>query len=174
MHLVLRFLPKSIALILVVCLVSVLVSCSQDKKETLKVGDSAPDFSVRDLEGNVFTLSDFEGLPIVMRFFLTDCKFCRADTPMFNEYYTRYGDKHLRLIYVDSLGLDRNTLEAFKEEFKISFPVARDEGGTVAARYKVKALPQTVILDPQHKIIAAILGSSSEEEFQEILSPYLP
>ena len=44
---------------------------------------------------------------------------------------------------------------------------------SVSMSYKVKALPQTIILDPQHKIIAAILGGVSEQELNGLLSPYL-
>ncbi len=160
-------------LVLFVLLVNSLPSCSQDKKESLKIGDSAPGFTVSDLEGNEISLTDYKGYPVILRFFLTDCKFCRADTPVFNDYYARYGNKGLKIIYIDTLGIDVNVLSAFKKELDITFPVARDTGGTTSMSYKVKALPQTIVLDPQHKIIAAILGGVSEPELNGLLSPFL-
>lgn len=169
------FCRKSFGVVLVLMLVCLLVSCSPgEKKAVLKVGDPAPDFTVTDLDGKVFSLSSYLGSPVILRFFLTDCKFCRADTPVFNDYYTRFHAKGLRIIYIDTLGINNQELESFRRELKIVFPVAPDSEGKVAAAYSVKALPQTVVLDPQHKIIAAILGGVSEPELKHLLSPYLP
>jgi len=151
----------------------VLAGCNADSPANLKIGDSAPAFTVQSLEGNVISLADYQGLPVVVRFILTDCKYCRADTPVLNDYYARYGAKGLRVLYVDTLGIERATLEAFARELDIRFPVARDVSGRVAASYKVKVLPQTIILSPDHKIIAAILGGVSEPELNRVLSPYL-
>lgn len=152
----------------------ILVSCTNgDHEKKLNIGDNAPDFTMKGLDGAVVKLSDFAGSPVVVRFFLTDCKFCRADTPVFNDYYFRYKDKGLKFLYVDSLDMDQGVLAAFKKELAIPFPVVLDQGGLVSKRYNVKALPQTIILDPQHKIIAAILGGVSEEELSGILAPYI-
>ncbi len=159
--------------VLLVLLAGLLLSCSQEKKNALGMGDPAPDFTVTDLDGRKFTLSEYKGSPVIIRFFLTDCKFCRADTPVFNDYHARYGSRGLKVIYVDTLGLDTSVLKAFRKELDIAFPVARDTGGTISAEYKVKALPQTIVLDPQHRIIAAILGGVSEAELKGLLAPFL-
>jgi len=156
----------------ILCL-TILVSCSQPQQKSLKVGDPAPDFSLKDLQGRIFSLKKFTGKPVVLRFFLPDCKFCRADTPIFNSFYRRYNSKGLQVIYIETLGITDRELQQFQQRLHIPFPVARDTDGTVAGAYNVKALPQTVVLDPQHKIIAAILGGVSAPELQKLLSPYL-
>lgn len=160
-------------LLLPVLLACLLLSCSQEKKQLLAIGDPAPGFTVTDLDGKEFTLSDYKGSPVIIRFFLTDCKFCRADTPVFNDYHARYGSRGLKIIYIDTLGVDKGALDASRKELDIAFPVASDEGGVISTSYTVKALPQTIILDPQHKIIAAILGGVSEAELHGLLSPFL-
>ena len=149
------------------------VSCTSEKQASLEIGDSAPGFALLDLEGKSVNLADYGGSPVVIRFFLTDCKFCRADTPILNEYYIRYAEKGLRMLYIDSLGIERVRLNSFAEEFEIAFPVVQDTGGRIASDYKVRALPQTIVLDPEHRIIAAILGGVSEPELNKLLSPYL-
>jgi len=149
-----------------------LTSCSQEKGKKLEIGDSAPTFSLQDLDGEVFNLSDLKGSPVLLRFFLVDCKFCRADTPVFNDFYTRYHKKGLQVLYIDSLGIDQKVVKAFVKELGIVFPVAQDVGGTVSSSYNVRALPQTIVLDPEHMIIAAILGGVSEPELTQLLSPY--
>ena len=159
---------------LLVCLLlsMLFTACSQENVKKLEVGDSAPVFSLQDLDGNTFNLSDLKGSPVLLRFFLTDCKFCRADTPVFNDFYTRYHKKGLQVLYIDSLGIDQKVVKAFVKELGIVFPVAQDIGGTVSSSYSVRALPQTIVLDPEHTIIAAILGGVSEPELTQLLSPY--
>lgn len=147
--------------------------CSGENDRKLQVGDNAPVFSIKDLEGNRFDLSAMKGSPVLMRFFLTDCKYCRADTPVFNELYSKYRQLGLRVVYIDSLGVDPKVVKTFARELGILFPVAQDREGTVTQKYMVRALPQTVVLDPDHKIIAAILGGVSKEELEQLLSPFL-
>ena len=160
-------------LLLILLLCMLVSSCSKEKAEKLEVGDSAPSFSLKDLDGNPVNLADMKGAPVVLRFFLTDCKYCRADTPVFNDYYTKYSDQGLRVFYIDSLGIEPKVVRAFTRELGIVFPVAQDKEGKVSASYQVKVLPQTIVLDPEHKIIAAILGGVSEQQLSQLLSPFL-
>lgn len=161
---------KILLLVFIVCLT---LACSQQKNQSLAVGDKAPDFSVADLDGNVFTLSDNNGAPTILRFFLTDCKFCRADTPVFIDYYNRFHSKGLRILYIDTLNIDADELNSFKKALNIPFPVASESDGKIAAGYRVNALPVTIVLDPNLKILAAILGGVSKPELDSLLSPYL-
>lgn len=160
---------SAIASLLIIFL---LAACGQEKEAPVQIGDSAPPFTLLDLAGNTISLSDYSGSPVVLRFILTDCKYCRADTPAFNRLYSRYGQQGLGMLYIDSLDVDPSLLEGFARELAITFPLARDTGGEVAARYTVRALPQTIVLSPEHKIAAAILGGVSEQELDALLSPH--
>jgi peroxiredoxin len=159
--------------ILPALLVLFLSGCETEQQSALQIGDSAPGFTLQDLEGNDISLADYKGSPVILRFFLTDCKFCRADTPVFNEYFSRYGSQGLRILYIDSLDTSTKVIAAFRDELDIPFPILVDSGGKTARDYKVRALPQTIILNPQHAIIAAILGGVSEEELNRTLAPYI-
>lgn len=169
----LRVVSGRLAGLLLLLPLLLLAGCGSESKPPLNIGDPAPPFTVQDLQGQSISLADYQGLPVVVRFFLTDCKFCRADTPVLNQLFARYQDKGLRVLYVEPLGIDQPTLAAFAKELAIKFPVARDPGGKAAADYRVKALPQTIVLSPDHKIIAAILGGISEPELERLLTPYL-
>ena len=158
------------ALILLFFLIA---ACGREGQSPLRIGDSAPQFTLPDLDGKPVSLADYAGHPVVLRFILTDCKYCRADSPFFNRLHARYGTQGLGMLYIESLGVDTAVLESFVRELAVTFPVLRDSGGETAARYRVKALPQTVVLDPEHNIAGAILGGVSEQELQALLSPYL-
>jgi peroxiredoxin len=161
------------ACMLLLLLSSLLVSaCSSQPDKKLAVGDSAPLFALKSLDGKALNLADMKGSPVLLRFFLTDCKFCRADTPVFNEFYTKYNEQGLKVLYIDSLGVEQKTVKAFAKELGILFPVTQDRGGEVTRKYRVRALPQTIVLGPDHRIKAAILGGVSSEELDRLLAPY--
>lgn len=164
-----RLKARAVALILL-CLL--LTACGQEGRPGLRIGDSAPRFTLSDLDGKPVSLADYTGRPVVLRFILTDCSYCRADSPFFNRIYARYGTQGLGMLYIESMGIDPSVLEAFARELAVTFPVLRDSGGEVAAAYRVKALPQTVVLDPEHDIAAAILGGVSEQELEALLAPF--
>ena len=149
------------------------VSCEQRRVSRLKVGDQAPAFELADLEGNLVSLAAYQGSPVVLRFWSTDCKYCRADTPVFNDYFTKYKVKGLKVVYINTLDRGGEEVRAFVEDLDIVFPVVLDRDGRVAASYNVRVVPQTIIMDPQHRIVAGILGGVSEAELQELLQPYL-
>ncbi|MBI5556299.1 MAG: TlpA family protein disulfide reductase [Deltaproteobacteria bacterium] len=148
-------------------------ACGQDDRPgALHVGDQAPDFSVTDMKGGQVTLRQWAGFPVILRFWSTDCQYCRADTPVFNRYFNDYREKGLKVVYLNN-GASSAEVESFVQELDIPFPVVLDDGGKVAALYRVKAVPQTIVIDPRQRIIAAILGGVGQAELEELIGTYL-
>lgn len=155
-------------------ILSVLAGCS-DQNQTAKkiqIGDPAPEFSGTDLNGQPVSLAGYKGKPVVLRFWSTDCKFCRADTPIFNQYFDKYKDAGLRVVYVNRHS-DEATVQRFVDDLDIVFPVLIDKDGMISSWYNIKLEPQTIIISPDHKILAAILGGVSEAELRNLLGEYL-
>lgn len=59
-----------------------LPACGGADRNVLAVGEKAPDFSAVSMAGEQIQLSAWKGGPVVLRFWSTDCKYCRADTPI--------------------------------------------------------------------------------------------
>lgn len=155
-----------------VILILLFSGCSADRTPTkIKIGDAAPDFQVTDLEGNIFDLSAHRGSPVVLRFWSTDCKYCRADTPIFNYYFNKYKEKGLIVLYINR-GSDEKTVKDFVDDLEIEFPVVLDKDSSISKSYNIRLEPQTIIISPDHHILAAILGGVSEQEFEELLGGY--
>ena len=151
-----------------------LLGCGQGKKsKPLQLGDTAPDFAIKDLSGKVTVLSNLRGGPVILRFFETNCRFCRADTPAFTKFYTEHKDKGLQVLYIGGFYENVVKLREFAEEMAIVFPVAADKDAALADLYDIRAYPQTIFIDPEQKLLAAILGGVGEAELQEILDKYL-
>lgn len=149
------------------------LGCVQEEKsKPLQLGDTAPDFAVKDLDGKVTVLSSLHGSPVILRFFETNCRFCRADTPAFNKFYIEHKDQGLQVLYIGSFYENMENLQLFAKELGIVFPVAMDRNAELADLYDIRAYPQTVFIGPEQKILAAILGGVGEAELQEIMGKY--
>lgn len=160
-----------IVLQVVLCLLS---GCSGDSPERLKIGDKAPDFTIVDLDGNIISSDQWRGSPVILRFWDTECKYCRADSPIINSYFDSYRQRGLKVLYVATANETVERVSAFIEDLDIGFPVALDSDGSMAADYQVNLVPQTVFISPDQKIITAILGGVGVAELNELLGPYLP
>ncbi len=163
---------KNLLLILSLTLVFLLSGCQNEETgKPLHIGDQAPDFTLTDMNGVKLHLREWAGSPVILRFWNTDCKYCRADTPTFNDYFKRYSTQGLKVVYINS-GASHQDVTTFIKELEIPFFVAMDQNGSVAARYKVKAVPQTIFIDPDQKIISAILGGVGKAELDELVGKY--
>ena len=164
------------AIIIMVALTACLVllnSCSGDSKKAIRVGNTLASFSGTDLEGKTFSLASHKGSPVILRFFLINCPYCKADTPVFNKFFDEYGKRNLSIVYINNNGANSKEVQSFVEELHVRFPVIYDPDGNIARQYNVKVQPLTLILSPEHKLLAALLGGVSEAELIELLRPYL-
>jgi len=154
--------------IIILAALAAFSACSRGENK-LAVGDSGPEFLLEDLDGHAVRLSELRNRPVILRFFVTDCKFCRADTGVFNDYYRKHQAQGLEVVYITTT-VDRDKVQAFAKELQIPFAVAIDYDRKVSQAYNIKVEPQTVILGGDHRIKGAILGGVGEKELDEILS----
>lgn len=159
-------------ILLVLALAFCPAACGNNEPPRLQIGDPAPDFVAQDLAGNAVTMSSLRGHPVILRFWTTDCKFCRADTPIFNASFTQHKEQGLKIIYVNTKST-MDEVRAFARELEIAFPVVLDQDGSITASYQVKLVPQTLIISPDQNIVANCYGGVGEEELQKLLEPYL-
>ena len=156
------------------CVIFLFFGCKQERTGgPLMAGDEAPDFMARDLEGDVIVLSNLGGKPVIVRFWETNCKFCKADTPLFNQYYAKYKDKGLTIVYVSSFFEERQAVDDYIDKLGIKFHVVMDEDARLADLFNVKIYPQTFMIGPDRRILATLFGGVGEAEFEELLGEYL-
>lgn len=161
-----------ILLLYLVFSVLFLNSCSGDSKKAIRTGDTLAPFSGTDLQGKPFSLAAHKGSPVLVRFFLVNCPYCKADTPFFNKFYDKYHQKGLEIVYINNNGTSPGEVQQFADELQIRFPVIFDPDGTLAKKFNIKVQPLTLVLSPEHKLLAALLGGVSEAELNELLGQY--
>jgi len=141
------------------------------------VGDSALAFTLKTLDGNSVSLSDFKGHPVVINFWASWCPPCRDEMPVLVEAYRAHKDSGLIILAVN--GRDQETslrpVRRFVAEFQMPFPVLLDEHGDLRKRYKLRGLPTSVFIGADGLMRGLIIGpftpATFETRLNEILSP---
>lgn len=110
------------------------------------VDHPAPDFTLTRFDtGTTTSLADLRGKPLILNFWATWCRPCRAEMPALQATYERYGDD-LLIVGVDQ-GEAGAVVGPFLEEFGITFPVLLDEEMSVGRKYRILGLPTTFFID---------------------------
>ncbi|HXW67992.1 MAG TPA: redoxin domain-containing protein [Dissulfurispiraceae bacterium] len=162
-YLYLLLLAGSLAL-----LVGLFHGCS-DQKVVLRVGQTAPAFSLADIDGKTWKFpEDLKGKVVAIRFWADWCKSCAEEMPVIEKTYDKYKDQGLVILAVN-IGQERDAVVKFINGIKISYTVLLDPGTLVTKRYGVTGLPITFIIDRNGIIKQKILGEAGQTAFEEIV-----
>jgi len=118
----------------------------------------APDFSLRDLNGQTLRLSDYRGKVVLLNFWATFCSPCRREMPALEALWHDYRGQGLIVLAVAADRGDPDQVRRFIEAGGYSFPVVLDADGTVRRAYEVVALPMTYIIGRDGRFHARALG----------------
>ncbi len=131
-------------------------------------GNQAPDFLItlyQDdavLGAKTFNLSQLRGKPVVLNFYAGNCPPCRAEMPAIQSTYQSYRDQVL-LIGIDvgpftGLGT-REEGKKLLQDLNIDYPAGTTLDSAVPAQYQILAMPSTVSITPDGKILRKITGA---------------
>lgn len=113
----------------------------------LVAGQKAPGFSLKDIDGNRFTLEQFRGKTVVIAFWSTWCSRCEEELNFLKDKFGDRTDVAVLLVNQDSakkVSLER--VRAIKERLGIRFPVLLDEGLALWEVYGINALPTSIVI----------------------------
>lgn len=107
----------------------------------VRVGDMAPDFTLRTADGSQVSLSALRGRVVMLQFTASWCGVCRKEMPFIER---EIWQKHRTDTSFCLIGIDRDEplerVKAFARQTKVTYPLALDSAAVVFSRY---ALPES-------------------------------
>ncbi len=138
----------------------------------LAIGYPAPEITLEDTAGNLFSLSSLKGKVVLIDFWASWCRPCRVENPNMVRLYQTYGKYGFDILGV-SLDQNReNWLRAIQTDGLIWNQISDLKGWQSAAGaiYGVRSIPFTVLVDKNGNIIAkGLRGEALEQKIKEVL-----
>jgi len=141
----------------------------------VKVGQPAPDFSLRDLSDRPVTLASYRGQkPVLMDFWASWCGPCRMSMPGLQELQDKFKERGLEVLSINQ-GDAPDLVREFIGRKKYTFHVVLDRDGQVGSQYGIRAIPAMVLVDKDGLVRWLRVGYSEHEtELQKLLEILTP
>ena len=134
----------------------ILFSCRQ-QTPVLKPGQTAPEFELPNINGEMFRLKDLKGKKIVLHFWADWCTECRAEFPKLQKAHLDPQNSDLKIICINT-GQTREHVQSFVDYFKLTFPMLLDSTTEVSKLYDIKGLPTSILLNSDLTVYKTHIG----------------
>lgn len=143
-------------------------------------GAASPDFTVQNIDGRAFTLSELRGKYVLVDFWGSWCGPCRRQNPKLVALYDQFHDQ----TFSDAAGFEIVSVALERSERAWKQAIEKDGlrwpyhvldrggepdsfGGKIAGRFGVRSIPTTFLLDPQGVVISV---NPSRRKVERLLS----
>ena len=135
-----------------------IADCRKDLENEKRVapGQKAYDFTLKDIEGKTYRLSDFRGKYVLLEFSASWCGWCKLEIPYLQTVYKNTRGKDF-VMFTVNLDEDRAKWEEDVKKHQLPWPVISDLEAfksPVAQNYNVSGIPAIYLIDPQGVIEA--------------------
>lgn len=139
----------------------------------LALGSEAPDIVLNSPDGKEIKLSSLKGKIVLVDFWASWCRPCRAENPNVVRIYNAYHDKGFD-IYSVSLDKDKNAWIKAIADDQLAWTHVSDLGqwqSSVVKQYNISGIPFTCLLDKNGRIVAkGLRGLELEMKIKELLA----
>ena len=110
------------------------------------VGEDAPDFVLKGLDGRNLRLSEYRGQVVLVNFWARWAGDSRREMPALDRINTTYGRAGLVVLGV-AVDEDSRRAREFAEAMKVGYPILFDTTPDVGRDYLLRSMPMTLLLD---------------------------
>ena len=152
---------------------SYMAELDMEDRPALSVGDIAPEFEAKRLNGSTFRLADYrDKKAVLIDFWATWCPPCVDEIPTIKSIAETYRDQGLEVVGV-SLDRDEQALRNFVKEGMLSYVQVfdKEKSDTIAKSYGVWGIPSVFLVDKNGVINAMKLrGDRTEAAVKALLA----
>jgi peroxiredoxin len=138
----------------------------------VRVGETAPDFTITLTDGKTVRLSSLRGKVVMLQFTASWCGVCRKEMPYIEKDIWQ---KHKDNSGFALIGIDRDEpldkVIAFGKSVRVTYPLGLDPGADIFAKYALRnaGITRNVLIDRDGKIVM-LTRLFNEEEFNSLVA----
>jgi peroxiredoxin len=134
------------------------------------VGDSAPDFEVKMLDGSTARLADFRGKVLLLNFFATWCGPCLHELPHMQTIWNDAGGNNGFTMLIVGREETQDSVTSFKSKNKFTFPLAYDPDAAAFHKFADDGIPRTYLIGRDGTILYQTMGFADIDVYQRELA----
>jgi len=123
-----------------------------------------PEVSFTDIDGQVHTTAHYQGKPLLVIFWATDCPGCVQEMPELVKLYETYSSEKLSMLGIAMAHDSLNHIEAMRADKKLPYPITWDKSNQLAQAFdNVRVTPTHFLIAPNGEIVMRKIGSLNME-----------
>ena len=174
-------LPIAVILIVIVgVLMAIKSSVHKEAKIALQPidlneGSALPNFDLTRLDGSKVAVGDLPHKVMMLNFWATWCEACMEEMPSIVALREKYSAKGFEVLGVNVDENPNQVVPGTLLKLGMKFPIFTDQSNALAEMFDVHAIPLTVIIDHNRKILLVESGGRdwNEEEIQQMMDKWL-
>lgn len=129
------------------------------------VGQTAPDFTLTDLDGKTVSLQSLRGNVVLLNFWATWCGPCVVEMPHLEKLHREFKNKGVIILGIDDEGME--VAQDFLKQKGYTFNTLIDAEKQVSRLYRISAIPQSFFITKDGTIAASYRGTRRENELRD-------
>jgi peroxiredoxin len=137
------------------------------------VGQKAPEFELKTLDGKTAKLSDYKGKAVLLNFWATWCEPCKIEMPWLVGFNQQYGPQGFTVLGVamdddaDKKDWVQKDIQKFTTEVKVNYPILLGNSKVGDTYGGVPFLPEIFYIDRNGKIVEHAVGLKGKAEIED-------
>jgi len=169
-------LPYFVASVLAL-LVVVFAWVARDRHLPVGPGAPAPDFAAVALDGEPVRIQDYRGQVVLLNVWATWCPPCVYEMPSMQRLYEIFEGEDFEIVAVsidapagrrDPFGRQGGDVEAFAQEYGLTFPIWLDPEGSIQRVYRTTGVPESFVIGRDGRIYRKVSGATEWDQDQYV------
>lgn len=118
-------------------------------------------------KGDTFSFASYHGKWVLVNYWASWCHVCASEMPILNAFQQRHAPHHAVVVGYNLDGLAEARLGKLLEEWKINFPTLVVNPSQQLGVKSIRAVPLTVLINPEGKIVKQWVGGVSLATLEE-------